>query len=402
MTVYYVAKTGNDSNAGTSQAAPKLTIASAVDAAWRAGTGNIVEIIDSGEYEEGDIDIFTRAITVRATGSNKPVMDGDPNNNDYAFVPYISGNVFIGLHMKNYDDGLINTGFNANAGNYTLSGCIGHFLLGPQQIGNSMAPAQSAVVRESRVISEGRSTFSAQNGKIWFNNSVIATNAAGYHVIDSAQANVNVTASFSTFLNNGRSGGNYCNVLNEVYKVINCISFGNGDGNNAFDHTFNNVFVAGDSFIAWSTNSCNGSTTTTGSGEVFGDPLFVNEGTPGSYSFTSGQSYKLSAGSPAIAAGTSYLSVTTDISGNTRTAMDMGAYAFESTDPLWTSYEKEPVNRFSAGLGINLYDNLASNNKFRNSPSGVNPKQAPFSRGIKGVPSIRNPEGDTPYKNNND
>ena len=31
MTVYYVAKTGNDSNAGTSQAAPKLTIASAVD-----------------------------------------------------------------------------------------------------------------------------------------------------------------------------------------------------------------------------------------------------------------------------------------------------------------------------------------------------------------------------------
>ena len=26
MTIYYVAKTGNDSNAGTSQSAPKLTI----------------------------------------------------------------------------------------------------------------------------------------------------------------------------------------------------------------------------------------------------------------------------------------------------------------------------------------------------------------------------------------
>jgi hypothetical protein len=191
-------------------------------------------------------------------------------------------------------------------------------------------------------------------------------------------------------------------VLNEVYKVINCISFGNGDGNNAFDHTFNNVFVAGDSFIAWSTSNCNGSTTTTGSGEVFGDPLFVNEGTPGSYSFTGSQNYALAEGSPAIAAGTSYLDVTTDISGNYRTNFDMGAYAFESILPQWTSYTSEPNRRLGGDLSSNKYKNLASNHKFRNDPSGLNTGQMPFSFGIAGVPSLRNPKGSKAYKNDND
>jgi len=56
MTVYYVAKTGNDSNAGTAHGSPKLTIASA-GASTSSGTGNLVEILDSEGYTEVDIEI---------------------------------------------------------------------------------------------------------------------------------------------------------------------------------------------------------------------------------------------------------------------------------------------------------------------------------------------------------
>ena len=93
MTIYYVASgSGNDSNAGTSISAPKKTIEHTCNLADN-GAGNIVEIIDSSTYYEGDIDILGNSIVVRATGTNNPIMDGGPGNNDYAFVPFISGKV---------------------------------------------------------------------------------------------------------------------------------------------------------------------------------------------------------------------------------------------------------------------------------------------------------------------
>ena len=400
MTVYYVAKSGNDSNAGTSQDAPKLTIANAVAAAWGAGTGNVVEIIDSGQYDEGDIDIFTNPITVRATGSNNPIMDGDTGNNDYAFVPYISGNVFQGLHMRNYDDGLINTSWNANAKCFILSGCIGHFIGGPQQIGN--ASTQHAQVTDCLMVSDTRNPFTCNNSNIWFNNSVIASNAVAYPAIDSAQANVNVTASFCTFIGSGHdnSSGRYYNIVNQVYKVINCIVSGSGEGINAYDSTYNLVNVSGDPFITWSVNDYDGTPRAANTGELTGDPLFQSGSQPGTATpavngnvdFDT-QWYKLTEGSPAIDAGVNYNNVDYDISGSLRTSPDIGPYEFESEDPEWTSYTDQPDHNYSAGFTIMVYPNLASNHKFKYSD---NAKQAPFSIGLKGPKNLRG--RNKPYK----
>ncbi len=392
MTVYYVAKSGNDSNAGTSIGAPKLTIENACNLADN-GSGNIVEIIDSGVYAEGDIDIYTNPITVRATGSNKPIMDGSTGNNDYAFVPFISGNVFQGLHMRNYDDGLINTSWNSNAKCYILSGCIGHFIAGPQQIGNGAT--QYAQVKDCLIVSDTRNAFTCNNSKIWFNNSVIASNAVGYPAIGSAQANVNVTASFCTFIASGHdnSSGRYYNVVNQVYKVINCIVTGSGDGINAYDSTYNLVHVNGDSFIVWSNNDYDGTARSAATGEVTGNPLFQSGSQPGTKTpnvagnvdFDT-QWYTIKTGSPAINAGTTYLGVNTDISGSTRSSPDIGAYEYEASDPDWSSYYETPGRRYDEALTNRRYEKSLGDYEYKYSDSN---RQAPFHLSIPGAVSLR-------------
>ena len=392
MTVYYVAKSGNDSNAGTSIGAPKLTIANACGVADNS-SGNIVEIIDSGVYAEGDIDIIGNPITVRATGSNKPIMDGDSNNNDFAFLPYISGSVFQGLHMRNYDDGLINTNWNSNAKCFILSGCIGHFIGGPQQIGNGAT--QHAQVKDCLIVSDTKNAFTCNNSKIWFNNSVIASNAVGSPAIISAQANVNVTASFCTFIASGHnnSSGRYHNIVNQVYKVINCIVTGSGDGINAYDSTYNLVQVSGDPFITWSIADYDGTPRSANTGEITGDPLFQSGSQPGTKTpnvagnvdFDT-QWYKLTEGSPAIEAGVAYNNVTSDISGAFRTNYDIGAYAYEASDPDWSSYYETPGRRYDEALTNRRYEKSLGDYKYKYSDSN---RQAPFQLGIPGAVSLR-------------
>jgi len=397
MTIYYVAKTGNDSNAGTSLSAPKLTIANACDAADN-GSGNIVEIIDSEQYNEGDIEIYTNPITVRATGSNKPIMDGDSGNNDYAFEPYISGCVFQGLHMRNYDDALVNAGTTA-AKSFLLSGCIGHYILGPQQIGG--AATGVAEVQDCKIVCEQRNAFTCTNANIWFNNSVIASNAVNY-VIDSAQSYTNVTASFCTIIGSGynNSSGRNLNLLNQVYKVRNCIISGSGNGINAYDSTYNLVHVSNDPFIQWSNDSWDGTSRSANTGELTGDPKFVSGSQPGkadpaaygNVEFGT-QDYSLTAGNPASGKGVSYGSVTLDIVETTRAnPPTIGAYEFTE---IWTDYGTEDRLPFDPdSLAINHYVNVRENQKYR---IAKNPEQIPFSRGVKGPSTLRGRK--TPYRN---
>jgi len=400
VTVYYVSKAGNDSNDGTF-GSPKLTIANACGVA-DGGTDNIVEIIDSGVYSEGDIDILGNPITVRATGSNKPIMDGDSSNNDYAFVPYISGSVFMGLHMRNYDDGLINTSYGISPECYILSGCIGHFLGGPQQIGDNGNPARHAEVHDCLIVSDGNAAFTCQDGKVWFNNSVIASNKPGYAVIDSAQSKVNITASFCTIIgsSHNNSSGQYGNIVNQVYKIINCIVSGSGDGINAYDSTYNLVHVSGDPFIQWSSDSHDGTPRAANTGEITGNPLFQSGSDPGTVDpvvlgnvdFDT-QWFKLTTGSPAIAAGTSYGSVTADISGSERsTPPSMGAYEFVTSDPDWSSHFETPGRRYDAALTDRRYEKSLGEYEYRYSDSN---RQIPFQLNIPGAPSLRRRK--TPY-----
>jgi hypothetical protein len=397
MTIYYVAKTGDDLNPGTDHAAPKLTIASAVTRAY-AGTDNIVEIIDSGQYDEGDIDIFTNPITVRATGSNSPILDGDSGGDNYAFVPFISGNVFQGLTMRNYDDGLINTGFSSNALSFMLSGCIGHFLGGPQLIGNT---SQHAQIMDCKILSDGNAALSCGDGKVWINNSIIASNEPGINVIKSNTSYLDITASFCTFIGSGYNNSSERNyhLVDQVYKVINCIVSGSGDGINANDSTYNLVNVSGDPFITWTADNWDGTPRAAHSTEISGDPLFVSGSIPGNVdpaiagnvSFDT-QDYSLSNGTPASAEGVGYNNVNVDIIAIERAiAPTIGAYEFTE---IWTNYTSESDLRLDPDhLTSNRLMNLQDNQKYR---ILHNPQQVPFSRGVRGPATLRG--RNTPYK----
>ena len=401
MTVYYVAKTGNDSNAGTDPASPKLTIDDAVDTAYRAGAGNIVEILDSEQYDEGEILVQTNAVTIRATGSNKPILDGDAGAHDYAFWSYVSGCVYQGLHMRNYDNTIIYGG-NASGKSFLMSGCIAHSILGPQYLGSGF-PVGQAEVHDSWIISDTRGAVETVNpDPVWINNSVIVSNAAGYPALRGVYNHENVTASFCTILGAGFNGSSDHYPIVNVWRGIirNCIVSGSGNGINAYtgNSTYNLVYVDNDDFMAWkSDGGANGSTRSADTGEITGDPLFVAGAAPTRININE-DNYNIGASSPAVDAGVAYLSVDADISGNARVAPpDLGAYEYQTIPATWTSYLSESNRRYGRDLTINNYKNLRANHKFR---VASNPDQMPFLYGGSGSPTIR--ARGKAYKVNND
>ena len=409
MTIYYVAKTGNDSNSGTDHANPKVTIASAAASAY-AGSSNIVEIIDSGQYNEGDIEIYSNAITVRATGSNAPILDGDSGTEDHAFETYISGCAFQGLTFRNFDEQLIN-GFNTAGMNFILSGCLAYDFGTASPYGQKIGGAGFSEIHDCKIVSEGGAGVipSTAGSSVWINNSIIATNKPGAAALKSSQALTNVTASFCTFIGSGynnSSARNY-HLVDQVYKVINCIVSGSGDGINAFDSTYNLVNVSGDPFITWTSDSWDGSARAAHSTEVSGDPLFVSgsslgitdtdPGTPGNQELLANvsfgtQDFSLSNGTPASRAGISYNGVSVDIIAVERASTPtIGPYEFTE---IWTDYTSERDLRFDPDhLTSNRYINLQDNQRYR---IAHNPEQVPFSRGVKGPSTLRG--RNTPYK----
>ena len=398
MTIYYVSKTnGNDSNAGTVHGAPKLTIQNACQVA-DGGSGNIVEIIDSLVYHEGDFDVLGNAITLRATGTNTPIMDGGPTNRDYAFKTNVSGNKIIGITFRDYDNGIVN-GYNTTAYNFTLSGCIAHYIVGPQQIG--VSDAGMADIRECKIVCDQRGAFTINNNNpyVLFQNSVIASNAPGYPVIDSDQARTKITASFCTFIgscHNNSNGRNY-NILNQVYTVINCIVSGTGDGINAKESTYNLVNVTGDPFITWSNDDYDGTPRAAATGEKTGAPAFVSGSETGLASASrygnadfqtgSGQNYDIQAGSSAAGFGIAYNDVTLDLNDHTRPGTpSIGAY--EGIITYYGSYGVPGTTRFLGDYSINLALSKLTEEYKRRDPSndvGASVPQPPFSLATRGV-----------------
>jgi hypothetical protein len=401
MTVYYVAKTGNDSNAGTALSAPKLTIGNACGVADN-GAANVVEVIDSGQYDEGDIEILSNSITVRATGTNAPILDGDDGNEDHAFETYTSGNVFLGLTFRNYDVSPINPYLTAGR-DFILSGCLAYENGTQSTFTQKIGGGGNSVVQDCKFVSEGGPAFTVvtAGSYVLFNNCVIATNKPGTHAITSEQAYTRVTASFCTFIGSGKndSNGRSYHLVNKVYKVINCIVTGSGDGINANQSTYNLVHVGGDAFITWTSDDYDGSSRSAGTGEITGDPKFVSGSDPGKTSTTTNgnldfgtQDFSLSTSTPAHAAGIDYNGVTLDILEVTRAdPPTLGAYEFTQ---IWTTETAEPRMRFDPdNLTINTYVNVRNNQKYR---ILKDPKQTPFSRAVKGPGSLR---GRTrPYK----
>jgi len=362
MATYYVSdETGDNVNTGLSGSGAKKTLAAAVAVAI-GGSGNTVEIIDSNQYDEGEIVVATNAITVIATGSNTPTLDGDSGNKDEAFEVYVSGCIFQGLTMRNYDESLIK-GANAAGKNFLLSGCLGYAFGGPQKFGGA---AGSSEVHDCIFVADTNACINMlADAKLWCNNSLLASNGVtGEAVLNSSINYPNVTASFCTIIGSGyvESSDRYYNLVNQVGTVVNCIVSGSGDGINAASSTYNLVHVNGDPFVEFAASDYNGTARSANTGEVTGDPLFVSGSLPGKSAdasdhsgnvSASAQNYNLQRGSPALDAGTptqlswpyGEVHVTVDISGNQRAKAH------------WSAYSTPPESNFGVDFTINLYNN---------------------------------------------
>ena len=200
MATYYVAKNGNDSNAGTDQTAPKLTIASAISA---AGTRlDVIEIIDEGTYSENQLTISTDQLTIRHTASElgRPVIDST-GGSQFATV-YGENLTLIGLEIKGGTSQTIYKG-DSSYSKFHISGCFIHETpkLGSHTYDNTGTPS---TIKQSVLYFDGTATpINSENG-LEISNCLITASAGTNPLLQGYTPTTN-TASFSTFIHRGAS-----------------------------------------------------------------------------------------------------------------------------------------------------------------------------------------------------
>jgi hypothetical protein len=407
MATYYVSKGGNDSNAGTSKGAPKLTLGNAVNSVTH---GDTVEILDEGAYNEMSISISHNDLTVTHTASwlGRPKIYGSDLgggagiDGGHAFkFGNITGSILQGLEVSNYGNYALHNG-NQTQRTFHVTGCFFHninkFTYQAIEGNGASGPDanQPATIFESIIYGDNQGNFSApilvdaSAGRLYIRNSFITASTDGYVIKNYAEANT--TASFSTVIN--RHASTTYPVL-QASKIINCIVSGTSanlkgiacdDGN----HSYNLIDVGGTNFRLLA----DGADGSAGTGDVTGrPPEFLDGGAIGTGSSIVAN-YQLQEDSPAIGAGATYNSINIDISGTTRPQVDpgglerfdIGCFEYVTSNPSWTSYTTEPDSNFSSTLVINSYNNLFSNHKVS---YANNAGQVPFFLNIKGPVSLR-------------
>ncbi|QDP51371.1 MAG: hypothetical protein GOVbin630_69 [Prokaryotic dsDNA virus sp.] len=390
-TTYYVAKWGNDSNAGTSPVTPKLTIDGALTDATTDGDN--VEIIDEGTYVES-VTVRANDITVAHTASTlgRPVMQG-AGALAWAFNtiggPY--NNLTIdGLEVKNYvtDPGNDDGGFVKNAAGMTgltIKNCFAHQIsrINYNQLGGTLT--NPTLIEKTIVFADDLATDdvieSQVSAYIKVVNCLITGTTGGYdhnQALYNANGSVHSTASFSTFIHRGTKTESQV-IVEKVAKVIDCIVSGAGYGIQTNDHTYNVVDTSQTNFL-----TAGGASASAGTGDQNDtNPLFVDGDSMGN-TIAVAENYKIQADSPAYAAGIAFDSINEDLASETRVnPPSIGAYEYIRA---WSDYY-DSGKRFTGAFVDRKFERVKGDYKYKWT---VPNRQGPFSLNIPGVPSLRN------------
>jgi hypothetical protein len=385
MTKYYVSKAGSDTTADATDAStPLLTIEAGLRSA--SSDSDIVEILDEGIYTENDLNFAANYVTIQHTASDigRASISGH-GSAGHAFAPDAYGGVkLIGLEVGFYTNYVFNK-LGSGYDRFTLSGCFIHSVphLGSHTFDGSASEPIS--IEQSVLFFEPAANeyCISNSGYMEISNCLITSSTStGLYPVLRDWGNFG-TASFSTIINRS---GSLTDPIVRFAKVINCIVTGSGKGIASGDHTYNLVHVASSSFLDPDgvTLSATGST-------EFGDrePMFVDGDAVGKV-IAIAENYQLEATSYAYDAGIAFDGIIVDITGSTRVVCDykpdMGC--FERLHPVWTEHEDEAYDSFEGDFTINDNKNLSSNYKYGDR-NCENPKQPPFSKGIKGPANLR-------------
>ena len=391
MTIYYVSKAGNDSYTGLSGSGAKLTIVSALAAAGTSG--DTVEIIDEGDYNEGNLWPAAANMVIKHTASwlGRPKIYGTGlggGEGGRAFQPSSTNTTYIGLEISNYSANVFQDQ-GAGYDKFHMSGCFVHDVpkLGSSRITNTDVSIPTTLKQCIMFFEPGTSSPIPNGGYMEISNCLITSSntSLDWPLIEDI-SNFG-TASFSTIINRGTTSKS--TVL--LSKVINCIVYSTtaGDGIASDDQTYNLVSVPGSAFR----NKADDALAATGSNYVgsLSQLGFIDDTSMGS-TISVAANYNLQASSRAIDNGITYDSIAVDITGTVRPQngyFDIGC--FEWVPPDWTSYTIEPEKKWTSSFTINTMKNRSADYKYKYSSSN---RQAPFS--TAGPTKIRGSK--TPYK----
>ena len=392
MATYYVSTDrGDDADNGTSEATPKATLAATI--ALGTSDGDIVEIIDEGSYNEGDLQIQAE-ITVQHTASSlgRPKIYGTGlggNDAVRAFDSEDIGPILKGLEIYGYSGKIFQS--TARKG-IEIEDCFIHDV--PQLINNTLIGVADNpnIIKQSILFFEPAGAQAINNGvddtNGWLqieNCLITSSNTSGDNPIIYDYSN-HGTASFCTIINRGATDKSTI-VLS---KVINCyVSASDGYGIASDDRTYNTVCVEYAGADKAFRNKDDDSDGAAGAGEQAITDAQSYAG------FVAGRdigdaddisdSFQLTSLSLAIDAGTAYNNIFVDFEDIVRPCRGYDVGCFEYTTD-WSEYTAEPKSSFDNGLAIQSNANLSSNHKFKYCSFN---RQAPFSLGVKGPANLR-------------
>lgn len=413
MARIFVSKAGNDSNAGTSQSAPKLTIGAAITAA--SSDGDTVEIIDEGTYAESQMTVAANNVTLTHTASElgRPVLDAsglattepirvgtNTGNTKRGFV--LNGIEIKGSHDSSGQDLFDNANLTNNSNGMVISDC---FIYGFSGLSDNIMQTEAG---ETFTIEASSFMFTPKNeqsirvagaGAHLFNNCFFSRSggpSTQREIIDGFRGGGGsnlATASFCTFIYNDRVT-NSTSVITRFAKVINCVIRGPGDVGgastlrgikNVLDHTFNVVNDMGSSGVPYADSG--GNAESAGTGDLTSAVTFLNESIGETEDVIGG--FALAEGSVGVNQATPFNSVNIDINGRSRpqgSAPDMGA--FETPAPYWTDADggQTYTRKFGSSLQINATTNRMATHRFVREKEL---RQAPYFITVPGPASIR-------------
>ena len=415
MANYFVSKSGNDSNAGTSTGAPKLTI----NSAWQAvAEGDSIIIIDSGTYSGSDnTELGSRNI------DNITVKADDGTHSGTAQAPIIDGGgsaTYFIRYDENYTiSGLTFTDFAAGTGGIlqhrttsgltalAISDCIFHDNTG--QICRVEYPTHTTIERcqfyNNSVASTGDSGYQIAAGtkRLTLKNSLfynIGPRNIAFIMVDARNADTSITHCTFAKRNTGVSnpaqpqrlfrigGGDF--KYNIVYE---------------FDATQETILATAGGDVQYNAYGSETATWSGSNGPVNGvtpQNNLILTGDPGFLNY-SGNDYRLGAAAQSIVLDTASGSTeTVDITNGNRATLDASAFdtgirdmgAYEGTG-FWSAESSEIYPQIDGDFTINRNLNVntqwqrAGENVSSTWGGGVQLAQLPFSVAVNGnIPTL--------------
>ncbi len=413
MAIYYVSKSGNDSNAGTDVGAPKLTAGSAFAA---VSQGDSIIFLDSGTYSGSDNTNITARnvddITIKADDGTysgavqSPVIDGGGTAG--YFIKYDENYTFSGLTFTNFATttlGLMTFRTTSGLTALTIRDCIFHDNTG--QIIRAEYPTHTTVERcqfyNNTVADTGSPDVGYQIGtgtkRLTLKNSLfynIGPRNQAFVMVDSRNADTSIT--HCTFAKRN-SDLNSASIPTSLFRI--------GGGEFKYNIVYNfpavneTILATAGAEVEYNAYGSTESGWEGTDGPVDGVTPSNNitlSADPGFVSY-SGDDYRLNAGGRSIVLDTASGSAeTVDITNSNRASLDQMAYNAGINDmgcyeaSFYTTLQSETVPQISGDFTINTHRLSRPNFHRAKDTAGTvqaTLEQVPFSAGVNGfIPSV--------------